>query len=453
MNSFDARKPVAATRAIHLDLKGLPPTPRRLLEWLDAFAQMKINAVLVEWEDTYPWRYPELRCETAYSRGTVLKFLKKAKALGIEVIPLIQSFGHMENVLARKRFRHLREHPESPGDLCPSHAGARAIVEEMMEDILSTHAGFIRRFHLGGDEVRSLGVCPKCRAVVRKQGKAGLYLGHILPLLEALQEQGLQGLLWDDMMRDWSVAELDRLGGKADLVGWSYTAQPFRTGPHGLNREVMDKYRQAGIAVWGASAFKGADGANVDIAQADVRRENLLVWAREARERPLAGLIATGWSRYSTFTLPCESLESAWIPLVYAAASMWDGRLPPDAEQQAARFLATGRRKALVGARAERCLQTSRELHEWRGRFDGVLRIRIRCAAVSCGETDRYSPQALQAFKDAWTRYLEQGRDITRRWKQVHAGLIPAVWLDHYVQSRLWIPNELTRTMLRDALK
>jgi hypothetical protein len=249
------------------------------------------------------------------------------------------------------------------------------------------------------------------------------------------------------------VAELNRLGGKADLVGWSYTAQPFRVGPHGLNREVMDTYRRAGIAVWGASAFKGADGANVDVAQCDVRKANLLVWANEARARPLAGLMATGWSRYSTFTLPCESLESAWVPLVYAAASMWDGRLPPDAEQQALTFLATGRRKALAGAKHEQCLQTSRELQEWRGRLDGTLRIRIRCAAVSAGEKDRFSPQAIEAFRQAWGRYLEQGRDLTRRWRKAHTGLVPGLWLDHYVQSRLWIPNELTRTMLRDALR
>lgn len=448
---FSARSPAVGVRAIHLDLKGLPPSPRRLLQLLDLLAAIRVNAVLVEWEDTYPWRHPELRCGTAYRRGTVTAFLRKARKLGIEVIPLVQSFGHMENVLARKRFRHLREDPVTIGDICPSHPGAGAVIREMIEDLMATHAGFIRRMHLGGDEVRSLGQCPKCRGVVRKEGKAGLYLGHVLPLLDVVRSFGLQALLWDDMMRDWTVGELGRLGGKADLVGWSYTAQPFSTAPHRLNRAVMDNYRRAGIAVWGASAFKGADGANVDVALFEVRRANLLAWIEEARQRPLAGLIATGWSRYSTFTLPCESLESALVPLVYAAASMWDGSLPPDAEQQAMRFLSTGPVRRLAGKRHEQCLQASRELNEWRGRLDGTLRLLIRCAAVSAGEKGRCTPQAMRVFPETWPRYVKQGREIAARWRKAHAGLVPEVWLDHYIRSRLWLPDELTRALLPGA--
>ena len=40
-----------------------------------------------------------------------------AEDCGLKVIPLCQTFGHLEYVL--KHFKHLREHPERPDCLVP----------------------------------------------------------------------------------------------------------------------------------------------------------------------------------------------------------------------------------------------------------------------------------------------------------------------------------------------
>lgn len=77
-------------RCLHLDLKGMPPTSKRLLQLPGILETLRINAVLVEWEDTYPWKqYPQLRSPTAYSRPAVQKFIQELAARGIEVIPWI----------------------------------------------------------------------------------------------------------------------------------------------------------------------------------------------------------------------------------------------------------------------------------------------------------------------------------------------------------------------------
>ncbi|MBM4086507.1 MAG: hypothetical protein FJ272_17125, partial [Planctomycetes bacterium] len=103
---FRRPSPVIGTRCIHLDLKGMPPTPERLVQLPEIFAELGVNALLVEWEDTYPYTtYPELRCPTAYDEPTVRTFLQKAERRGIEVIPLVQSIGHLENPLLKERFR------------------------------------------------------------------------------------------------------------------------------------------------------------------------------------------------------------------------------------------------------------------------------------------------------------------------------------------------------------
>ena len=430
-------------RGIHLDLKGLPPTSKRLLQLLELLAQARINCVLVEWEDTYPWsRYPELRCETAYSKATVARFIGRADELGIEVIPLVQCFGHLQNVLAKPRFRHLRELPETVGEICPSRPGAREVIREMIDDVLETHGGRIRRLHLGGDEVWSLGSCPKCRRAVRERGKAQLYMRHVSPLLELLRKKGITPVLWDDMMRAWPMPELKKLSKATDLMAWSYRADPLER----VKPEILDRYRAAGLTVWGASAFKGGDGALKDVCDLPVRTANTLAWVKAAKKWGFAGVVAAGWSRYSTFTVPCGGLEAALHSLVLAAAAMWDGALPPDAEKQARAFLRTGKRKALGGERFDRCYATSKDIEEWCARLPGLLE-NTRAAAHLAGETERFDPKLHGRVRRAWEGHLAAGRKLARDWMKAHSGLVPRVWLERYVESRLWLPRELGRLL------
>ena len=120
MTMFTKKTPVIKNRCIHLDLKGMPPTSSRLLQLPEIFENLKINCLLVEWEDTYPWKcYPELRNKTAYGKKIISRFLKECSSRNIEVIPSVQCIGHVENLLLKKRFVHLREVPESAGELCP----------------------------------------------------------------------------------------------------------------------------------------------------------------------------------------------------------------------------------------------------------------------------------------------------------------------------------------------
>ena len=72
---FQEETPVVPTRAFHLDLKGLPPTPERLVSLLRVAKLARYNAVLVEWEDTFPWTYDtRLRGETWYTPAEVERF-------------------------------------------------------------------------------------------------------------------------------------------------------------------------------------------------------------------------------------------------------------------------------------------------------------------------------------------------------------------------------------------
>lgn len=154
---FRADPPAIPVRGVHLDLKGTPPTFQRVLRLREVFAACRYNAVLVEWEDTFPWTADlRFRCETCYTPQQIVAFRDAAAELDLEVIPLVQCLGHMENPLAVAGYEHLREVPHRADVLNPLADGARELVRRMVDDVLAAFPK-LRHFHLGGDEAWSFG--------------------------------------------------------------------------------------------------------------------------------------------------------------------------------------------------------------------------------------------------------------------------------------------------------
>jgi hypothetical protein len=79
--------------------------------------------------------------------------------------------------------------------------------------------------------------------------------------------------------------------------------------------------------LWGASAYKGADRrGDAELPDVPRRVANALAWSTAAPRCQLAGLIATGWSRYQTARVQCEPIDGALDALVRTAAVFRDGR-------------------------------------------------------------------------------------------------------------------------------
>lgn len=436
MKIFTAPRPVVPIRGVHLDLKGTPPTPRRLLELLDLFAHARFNCVLAEWEDTFPWsRYPELRSPTAYTPETICRFLARARELGIEVIPLVQCFGHSENVLSKPRFRHLREARNDYSEFCPSNPRSAQLVTDLAKDVLSLSDGSIRRFHLGGDEAWRMGTCPRCKAAISRHGKDSLYLGHVGPVLDYLNGLGIRPILWDDMMRHWPASGVHALAQRADLMAWSYGGDPVDA-KSSLQESHLARFRKAGAAVWGASAYKGGEGAFYDIPDLKERMNNNLGWAKLAREFGLTGVVATAWGRYNTFMSPCETIEASLDSLALTALIMWNGGIPREPGKAARALL-----KSFKGGREwrsfEKCRRAASNLANWQiWDLKWTLELLER-AAHRNGEPGRMNPAFIEGARRNSRKALKRGRELGRAFIRAHRGLVPERWLKLYVESRV----------------
>jgi hexosaminidase len=326
---FQASEPAVAYRGIHLDLKGVPPTFERLLSLLDVFAAMRFNCVLVEWEDMFPWTCDRrFRCATAYTPQQIQAFRNKAQELGIEVIPLVQSIGHMETPLKFPEYAHMREVPDDTSGLNPLAQGARELVQSMVDDVLALLPG-IKHFHLGGDEAWAFGTHPDTQVYVAKHGKGALYMHHMEPLLDHLLEKGIRPILWHDMMAEWDSPSLLRLKDKADLCVWGYQRTPETVSPHAhFHISKIRRFVEHGITLWGGTAYKGGDGPDVELPIVENRLENCLGWSKAAREMGMKGVFVTAWSRYNTLNTQLSPIDAALDVMALSAAVLHDGTAP-----------------------------------------------------------------------------------------------------------------------------
>ncbi len=318
-------KPVVPQRGVHLDLKGLAPTFKRLMQLLDVFKQMRFNVLLVEWEDMFPWTFDKrIAHDQAYTPQQVRAFKERCIELQMQFIPLIPTLGHMEFVLKHSGYEALREIPDRVDCLNPLADGAQALIHNMIDDQLNL-LGDLSYMHLGGDEAWGWAKHPDTQAYVQMLGSASLYCKHYQPFFDLLAQRNCRPMLWHDMMSQWSVPDLRQIGQQADIVIWGYRGKPYEQ-LHHHKPHVLRAFADADVRIWGGGCFKGADGPSCDLPLTQARMDNHEGWVQATLDYGLEGVITTGWSRYAHSRCQVEPLDACLLELAMTALCFYQGQ-------------------------------------------------------------------------------------------------------------------------------
>jgi hexosaminidase len=429
---FKAKRPAVSVRGVHLDLKGLPPTPKRMLELLELIAAARYNAVLAEWEDMFPWTFDKnFRSPYCYTAKDIRSFHQAATKLGIEFIPLVQCMGHMETPLNVAKYKRLRELPFDCFGLNPLAKGAKELVQGMVDDVIALMPG-LKHFHLGGDEAWTMGRHPDTKAFIEKHGKAKLYLQHVEPILENLNARGIRPILWHDMMSEWDAEALKALAPKADLLTWGYGGHPDNCQYH-CNTRYLKKFHENGITLWGGTAYKGADGHNVDLPVIRNREENALAWMDIASRFSYKGVITTAWSRYSTHRVQCEPIDACLDSLVEQGIILHDGKAPEGGIETCVKFLEAVGEKA----RFEACKKSMEKLSSLRQRaWRNIQNLHEQLALSEKNPIRRGSFAECGELRNL-RNTVKEADAIAAEAKKIFAGLAPKLSMQEYLDSRI----------------
>ncbi|XP_049810705.1 hexosaminidase D-like [Schistocerca nitens] len=305
-------------RYIHLDLKGAPPKVTYFTELFKILRDLGATGLLIEYEDMFPYSghlLKDVAAYNAYTKSDVQKILEIAKENELKVIPLIQTFGHMEFILKLEKFSYLREVQRYPQVICSCHNDTFPLLTSMIDEILALHPD-AEYLHIGCDEVYYLGECNSCSSSMMQHvpTKSELFLNHVIRLAKYVKTRypSVTPLTWDDEFRSLREEDLRRAGvGRwLEPVIWKYTPDINAA----LPPELWDKYSAIFPAVWIASAFKGATGPDKLLTDISYHLDNHRAWidifTTYSSQLKFRGLMITGWQRYDHFSVLCELLPA-----------------------------------------------------------------------------------------------------------------------------------------------
>ncbi|XP_059050585.1 hexosaminidase D-like [Achroia grisella] len=313
---------------VHLDFKGAPPKLQYLESLLPLLKSHGVNGLLLEYEDMFPYEglLANLSAKNCYNKYELKQFIANAHRFGFEIIPLIQTFGHLEYALKLPEFMHLREVQMYPDSICPNKAASLSFIRHVLQQVVEFHKSIvpIKYIHIGCDEVYHINECQQCKK--RHLSTTDLFLHHVITITKIVNDlsEKTTVLIWDDMLRHISLKEWYSIDfhqfRNIEIVYWDYESKVK------VSHVNLMKYHKKFPNIWIASAFKGADGRTAIIPSEQNRLANHLSWfnfiwnykfgGETGDTYNFKGIILTGWSRYSHMDPVCELLPTSIPSLI-----------------------------------------------------------------------------------------------------------------------------------------
>jgi len=300
LQTADAQQKDFAIKGFHLDLRIQVMKMDALKKFARTLSESGINTLIMEWEGTFPFeKHPLIPNRYAYTKDEIQSFISYCGTLGIDVIPLQQSFGHVEYILRHERYKNLREDQKDYSQVCPSEEeGDKKLFTDLFREMAAMHPS--KYFHIGGDETYLLGHCEKCRKKAAEEGISKLYIDHIKMLCDIVISLGKIPVLWADIALKYPEA-IKELPPQTVFVDWNYGWDMNNFGDH-------EKLVQSGYEVWGAPALRSHPD-NYFLTEWEKHFRNIRDFIPVCRKLGYKGMVMTSWSTSGQYSPVFETSD------------------------------------------------------------------------------------------------------------------------------------------------
>jgi hypothetical protein len=313
--------PALPVRGFMLDVsRGKVPTMAELLRLVEGLHALRANQLQLYVEHTFAWPGHEdaWRDASPLTAAQIRTLDDACASVGIELVPNLNTFGHMERWLRHPRYRALAECPEGwihpltgqfkefPGTLRPDQASLD-FVDRLLADYLPCFRS--RQVNIGGDEPWELGQ-GFSKGSVAERGKHRVYLDHLRKLCALSTARDHTPQFWGDILLE-DLALAQEAPADAVPVVWGYDAgHPFDA-QCGRLRELARTYLVApGTSTW--QSFTG-------------RLDNALTNQREAITAAVTqgarGVLLTSWGDNGNH----QPWPTNWPAMVAGLTQAWTG--------------------------------------------------------------------------------------------------------------------------------
>ncbi|HEV8240076.1 MAG TPA: glycoside hydrolase family 20 zincin-like fold domain-containing protein [Thermoanaerobaculia bacterium] len=294
------------------------PTMATLHALVDRLASWKLNELQLYTEHTFAYRGHEVvwRDASPLTPGEVRELDDHCAAVGIELVPNQNSFGHFHRWLVHEPYRQLAEVPEGlehpfgerrePFSLCPIDPGSLALLGDLYDQLLPNFRS--GELNVGLDETFDLGK-GRSAAAVAERGKVRVYLEFLQQVHALVAARGHRMQFWGDIIIEQPelIAELPK---DAIALEWGYEADhPFLDHAQRFAASGLEFVVCPGTSSWNSIAGR-----------ADNALRNLALAAVAGREAGARGCLITDWGDFGHL----QPLPVSYLGFLAGAGFSWN---------------------------------------------------------------------------------------------------------------------------------
>jgi hypothetical protein len=295
-------------RGLMLDLsRGKVPTPECLKQLIDLCVRLKLNVLMLYTEHTFRFRrHPEIGAgDSPLDAETMRELDAYAAQRHVQLVPTLQSFGHMGQVLKHATYAELDE-SDLGWTLSPAEPGTYELLRDLYDEYLPNFRSSF--FNANCDEPWDL-----CRGKSKERGdrlgRGAVFLEHVRRIRDLAAEHGKRTMIWGDVVHSHPevIPEIDR---DLVLLDWWYEADFDYDRVEAFPRHGIDFLVCPGTSTWNCF-FPRMENSILNIAR----------WAEAGRRHGALGVICTDWGDHGHYNLQGAS----WLAFAWTAQQAWSG--------------------------------------------------------------------------------------------------------------------------------
>ncbi len=189
-------------------------------------AKYKMNTYMLYIEDMMLFdSYPSIgQNRGALSKQEIAEIVKFANIYNIDVIPIFQTLGHYENILAQPEFYKYAEFPGA-ASINISDDSIYIFLDNMICEV--AHAFPSEYIHIGADESFDVGL-GKSKKLVEKSDLATVHDNHYNKIYDICKKYNKNVMIYSDIILE-NPKIIDLIPKDITIVDWHYSTQDYET--------------------------------------------------------------------------------------------------------------------------------------------------------------------------------------------------------------------------------
>ena len=321
-------KPALANRGFYHDAtRGRVRNLESYKKLADKLSYYKQNQLQLYVEHSYLFR--ELsevwRDDTPLTAEEIIELDAYCKKLGVELVPSMATFGHLDKLLKTKQFTQLCELEGSDKErftfrgrmehhtINPADDASIVVINNLLEEFMPLFSS--RQFNLCGDETFDLGK-GRSKALAEKIGLQKMYVEFVKKICDVITKNGCRPMFWGDVIKE-SPELLAELPPSVICLTWGYSEEEKEDSARTMDGVGAVQYLCPGVHGWRHLMNR------LPSAYANVSR-----MCEYANRYHALGLLNTDWGDYGHLSHPEFSIPG----MIYGAQGAWSGKVLPEGD-------------------------------------------------------------------------------------------------------------------------